>query len=251
MTGRTWDATTYHRVSSAMDTMALAVLDRLAPHPGETILDAGCGTGRITAVLRERVSHGRVVAVDASPDMVARAREHLGPGVEVIQADLTELRLDDPVDAVFSTATFHWVLDHDLLFHRLFDVLRPGGRLVAQCGGQGNIAGVLAAAGVAAARHEYAAAFVGWPQPHYFAGPEETAARLEATGFTSVECWLQPNPVVPDEPLAYLRTIVLGAYIDRLPPEQHDPFVNDVVVLLPAPLTVDYVRLNIRAHRPA
>lgn len=251
MTHRTWDATTYHRVSSAMDSMAQAVLERLAPRHDETVLDAGCGTGRITALLRKRVPRGRVIGVDASADMVARAREHVPPDVKVIQADLTTLRLDEQVDAVFSTATFHWILDHDLLFARLFDVLRPGGRLVAQCGGEGNIAGLLAAAGVVASNPEYASAFEGWERPHRFAGPDETTTRLERAGFTDVHCWLQPHPVVPDEPLVYLRTLALGAHLDRLPSEKRDPFVAEVAALLPSPLTIDYVRLDIDARRPA
>jgi trans-aconitate 2-methyltransferase len=247
---RTWDAGTYHRVSSSMERMALAVLDRLAPRPDEIVLDAGCGTGRITAALVERVPRGRVIAVDASPEMVARAREHLGDGADVRLADLTELVLDEPVDAVFSTATFHWILDHDRLFERLFTALRPGGRLVAQCGGQGNIARVLAAATEVGAQPRYAPAFEGWARPHRFAGPRETTAKLEAAGFAEVRCWLQPNPIVPDEPLVYLRTIALGAHLDRLPDDQHEPFVAAVAARLPEPLTVDYVRLNIDAVRP-
>jgi hypothetical protein len=128
---------------------------------------------------------------------------------------------------------------------------RPGGRLVAQCGGKGNIAGQLAAADAVAARPEFAAAFRGWERPHRFAGAEETAAKLEAAGFAQVACWLQPNPVQPDEPRAYLRTVTLGAHLDQLPPDRHDPFLDQVLALLPVPVTVDYVRLNIDATRPA
>lgn len=254
MTGhvvRSWDAGTYHRVASAMDSMALAVLGRLPLAGDETVLDAGCGSGRITAALAERLPRGRVIGVDASPEMVARARAHLRDRAEVRLADLTALELEEPVDAVFSTAVFHWVRDHDRLFARLYAALRPGGRLVAQCGGKGNIAGQLAAADAVAARPEFAAAFRGWERPHRFAGAEETAAKLEAAGFAQVACWLQPNPVQPDEPRAYLRTVTLGAHLDQLPPDRHDPFLDQVLALLPVPVTVDYVRLNIDATRPA
>lgn len=244
---RTWDAQTYHSVSSAMDTMALAVLDRLAPAGDETVLDAGCGTGRITAELAARVPRGRVVGVDASPEMVARAREHLGDRAEVLQADLLDLTFQGEFDAVFSTATFHWVLDHDRLFRRLHAALRPGGRLVAQCGGVGNIAGVIAAADHVAAQPAYAGSFEGWRRPHLFAGPVETERRLAAAGFTGVRCWLQPNPVVPDDPLAYLATIPLGAHLDRLPAGSRDAFVRAVAARLPEPITIDYVRLNLDA----
>jgi len=248
---RTWDADTYHRVAAAMDDMALAVLDRLPLAGDETVLDAGCGTGRITAALADRLPRGRVIGVDASPDMVRRAREALGARAEVRLADLTELTLEAPVDAVFSTATFHWILDHDRLFARLHAALRPGGRLVAQCGGAGNIAAQIAAADTVAARLGYAPAFAGWSRPHRFAGAEETAARLTGAGFADVRCWLAPNPVVPEEPLAYLATVTLGAHLDRLPADRHAAFVEEVAALLPEPITVDYVRLNIVAARPA
>lgn len=247
---RTWDADTYHRVAAAMDDMALAVLARLPLHGDETVLDAGCGSGRITAALADRLPHGRVIGVDASPDMVRRAREALGERAEIRLGDLTELTLAAPVDAVFSTATFHWVLDHDRLFARLHAALRPGGRLVAQCGGAGNIAAQIAAADTVAARPGYAPAFAGWSRPHRFAGAQETAAKLTAAGFTAVHCWLAPNPVVPEEPLAYLATVTLGAHLDRLPAERHAAFVEQVAALLPEPITVDYVRLNIDAARP-
>ncbi len=119
--------------------MAGPVIERLALRGDETVLDAGCGSGRVTKLLLERLPEGRVIAVDAAPSMVEEARAALGPGVEVIQSDLTELELDERVDAVFSNAVFHWVPDHDALFARLRAALRPGGRLVAQCGGAGNV----------------------------------------------------------------------------------------------------------------
>ncbi|MBA3328711.1 MAG: methyltransferase domain-containing protein, partial [Solirubrobacterales bacterium] len=121
--------------------MAAEVLHRLDLRGDETVLDAGCGSGRVTRMLLDRLPRGRVIAVDASPDMVGRAREELGPGADVRRADLATLRLQtaESVDAVFSNAVFHWVDDHDALFASLAGALRPGGRLVAQCGGEGNV----------------------------------------------------------------------------------------------------------------
>lgn len=242
-----WDAATYHEVSGPMESMALAVLERLPLAGDETVLDAGCGTGRVTRHLVDRLPRGRVIAVDASAAMVARAREVLGDLVDVREVDLLELELDTPVDAVFSTATFHWVLDHDRLFARLHAALEPGGRLVAQCGGSGNIARVLGAADAIAAGPQYAPAFAGWRRASVFATAEETAERLVRAGFESVRCWLAPNPVVPDDPLAYLTTIALKDHLARVPPEQRTAFAAAVVDFLPDPVTVDYVRLNIDA----
>ena len=94
----------------------------------------------MTAELRKRLPDGKLIAVDGSEAMIAKARERLGEGVTYVVADLAELELADPVDLVFSTATLHWITDHERLFERLRAVLAPGGRLVAQCGGQGNVA---------------------------------------------------------------------------------------------------------------
>jgi trans-aconitate 2-methyltransferase len=247
--GRTWDAGSYDRVGTPMTAMALAVLDRLELRGDEVVLDAGCGTGRVTEHLLERLPHGRVVAVDADPDMVAKARAVLGDRATVLRADLTELELDEPVDAVLSTATFHWVLDHERLFRRLFALLRPGGRLVAQCGGAGNLTQLLGATESVARREPWTPAFAGWTRPMRYAGPAETAQLLRAAGFTEVRCWLQPHPIVPDEPLDYLATVPLGAHLDRLPVERRRAFVEEVAALLDEPMTADYVRLNIDAMR--
>ena len=145
MPPRDWDAATYERIAAPLTAMGSDVLDRLVLAGDETVLDAGCGTGNVTRLLLERLPRGRVIAVDAAPSMVEQARELLPAGTDVRQADLLELDLGERVDAVLSTATFHWVPDHDLLFRNLHDVLVPGGRLVAQCGGFGNVAEVKAA----------------------------------------------------------------------------------------------------------
>lgn len=249
MTARAWDAASYDRVSGPMEAMGREVLDRLPLRGDETALDAGCGTGRVTALLAERLPAGRVVAADVDPDMVGRARRNLGDLAHVVRADLTALPLDAAVDAILSTATFHWIPDHERLFGSLHDALRPGGRLVAQCGGSGNVARLLEAAdAVAAERHPDA--FEGFARPHRFVGPEETEATLTRTGFTDVRCWLQPRPVVPSDPLAYLETVTLGPHLDRVPPDDRDAFVRAVADRLGDPVTVDYVRLNIDARRP-
>jgi trans-aconitate 2-methyltransferase len=245
-----WDAEQYHRVSGPMEEMGLAVLERLELRGDETVLDAGCGSGRVTAHLVDRLPSGRVIAVDLSEGMVEEARRTLGGRADVRRADLLELELDEQVDAVFSTATFHWILDHDRLFARLFAALRPGGRLVAQCGGHGNIAGVLAAAGEVVARPAFATSFHGWSRASYFATVEDTRTRLARSGFDDIHCWLAENPIRPDDPADYLHTIVLRDHVSRLPVELERPFVDQVLELLDEPVVFDYVRLNIDARRP-
>ena len=138
-----WDARTYDRVAAPQEEWGREVLARLELAGDETVLDAGCGSGRVTRLLCERLPEGRVIGVDGSPSMIEHARENLaefGDRVELIVSDLLALELPDPVDAIFSNATFHWILDHERLFQRLFAALRPGGVLEAQCGGKGNVA---------------------------------------------------------------------------------------------------------------
>jgi trans-aconitate 2-methyltransferase len=244
---RGWDGGAYDRVSEPMERLGLEVLDRLALHGDETVLDAGCGSGRITEALVERLPHGRVVAVDGSASMIEAARERLGDSVDLRVADLVGLELDETVDAVLSTATFHWIADHDALFASLRRVLRPGGRLVAQCGGVGNVAGVHAAAEAVGAAAPFAERLAGWSGPWHFATPQDTERRLRAAAFADVRCWLQERPVTPDQPRDYLRTIVLGAHLERLPADLADPFLDAVLERLGPEPTIDYVRLNLDA----
>jgi trans-aconitate 2-methyltransferase len=244
---RDWDAATYHRVSGPQVEFASAVLDRLDLRGDETVLDAGCGSGRVTSMLLERLPHGHVVAVDQSPSMVEHAREALGERATVFRADLMELEVEQPVDAVFSNAVFHWVPDHDRLFARLHAALRPGGRLVAQCGGEGNVARFHQAAREAAAQEPFAGYLGGWEGPWNFAGADETAERLERAGFDAVDTWLEPHPVVPEDPGDYLRTVCLGYHLEQLPEALRDSYVQ--AVLERSDTELDYVRLNILARR--
>ena len=161
--------------------------------------------------------------------------------------DLLELQLEEPVDAILSTATFHWIADHELLFSRLRGALRPGGRLVAQCGGEGNIDVLRGKAAAVLAHEPYAQHFADWQPPWNYAGTEQTRERLLAAGFSSAECWLQPAPRQPEDPRAFLSQIVLGPHVQQLPARLRERFMDEVLAVLGAPVTVDYVRLNIDA----
>jgi trans-aconitate 2-methyltransferase len=227
------------------------VLERLPLAGDETVLDAGCGSGRVTRMLLERLPDGHVIAVDAAPSMVEQARAVLGERATVLQFDLLELAVPEPVDAAFSNAVFHWVPDHGTLFRRLFAALRPGGRLVAQCGGAGNVERFHAAAREVALEEPYAEHLAGWEGPWNFATAEQTRERLLAAGFTDVTTWLEPSPVQPPEPLEYLRTVCLGHHLAALPEPLRQPYAETVAARCGSPLELDYVRLNIDARRPA
>lgn len=249
MSARDWDAATYQRVSEPQLAWGVEVLDRLELAGDEAVLDVGCGTGRVTALLADRVPRGRVIAVDAAPSMAAAAGVALGERATVVCADVLELELDEPVDLVFSTATFHWILDHDRLFERLARLLRGGGRLVAQCGGEGNVERFLAAAGRVMGREPYGPCFARWQRTWQFGSAQQTEGLLRAAGFRDARCWLSPAPVVPPDPPAYLSSVCCGPHLERLPAQLHDRFVAEVLTELGEPPELDYVRLNIGARR--
>jgi trans-aconitate 2-methyltransferase len=243
MSPRDWDAAAYDRLAAPMTRWGEAVVARLDLEGDERVMDAGFGTGRITAVLRDRLPRGEIVALDGSASMIGKAQERLGVDrVTYLVADLQRpLPVDPPVDAVLSTATFHWILDHDALFANLAAVMRPGAQLVAQCGGRGNIASI------EAALKDMGESFEG--RKHY-AGPEDTRERLEHAGFTDVEVWLNAEPTTldPEDPETYLATICLGAHVEGMPDEERRTIVHEVAHRMPEP-AIDYVRLNITARR--
>ena len=247
---REWDAATYDRISNPQLRWGSTVLERLQLDGDETVLDCGCGSGRVTEQLLRRLPRGRVVALDASHSMRDEARRRLaayGEQVRFVEADLLELSPATlggwaPVDAVLSTATFHWIADHQRLFDNLAAVLVPGGQLVAQCGGVGNISGLLAIV---------RALGVERPGEWNYATEADTRARLATAGFEQVEVWLhdEPTPFAgSDELRQYLETVCLRQSVGRLPTEDRDRVLDGVVAAMPD-RTIDYVRLNITARR--
>jgi len=243
---REWDATAYERLAAPQTRWGRAVINRLELDGHERVLDAGCGTGRVTTLLLERLPGGRVIALDGSSAMIAEASARFAdePRVELVVADLTQpLPIDGPVDAILSTATFHWITDHASLFRNLASVLRPGGQLVAQCGGAGNISSLERI--ISGMGHTFGG-------EKTFATAEETRARLEAAGFDDVDTWLndEPTPIPAEELEAFMQTVCLGGIVDDMAPDERARFVHEVASRMPEPV-IDYVRLNIVARRAA
>ncbi|MDP9411678.1 MAG: methyltransferase domain-containing protein [Actinomycetota bacterium] len=256
---REWDAAGYEELSSPQTRWGAAVLERVDLRGDEAALDAGCGTGRVTELLLGRLPGGSVLAVDGSEAMVEAARRRFAgePRVRVERQDLLSLEVEEPVDLVFSTATFHWIKDHDRLFARLAGALRSGGRLVAQCGGEGNIARATRATRVVMERERFRGYFEGWQDDKNYADPRTTRERLEAAGFEEVRTWLHDEDVAfgsVQELTRFLATVVLGGHLERLPEGERGPFALAVAQEITAedgsPL-LDYVRLNIDARRAA
>lgn len=258
-----WNAAVYHRVSDPHQTWGARALAMLRVRGDETAVDCGCGTGRLTAELLERLPAGRVIAVDRSRNMLETAEAFLAPRfgdrVTYRQADLQTFdrtELGETVDLVFSTATFHWIPDHPGLFANLFGLLKPGGWLVAQCGGAGNLARLLERADALQREEAFARFFAGWPGPWEFADDVTTADRLRAAGFTGVETNLEFMPARMDDAGAYrefLTNVIFGAHLARIPdPSLRTAYVarlTDLAARDDPPYELDYWRLNMRGRR--
>ena len=254
---REWNAAAYEGLSSPQTRWGAEFLGRLELSGDEDAIDAGCGTGKVTQLLLERLPRGTVLAVDGSRAMVEAAdRRFAGERrVRVEHRDLLELEVEEPVDLVFSTATFHWIMDHERLFGRLARALEPGGRLAAQCGGEGNISRATRATREVMGRGRFRPFFEGWDDDKNYAGAAETKARLEAAGFGGVETWLHEELTgfgSVGELTRFLATVVLGGHLERLPGEEREPFAaavaGEIVAEDGEPL-LDYVRLNMKATR--
>jgi len=253
-----WDAASYHQVAQPHAAWGANVLDRLGLQGDELVLDAGCGSGRVTAQLLERLPTGRVIAADLSPAMLVEARKSLqayANRVRFVQTDLLDIdtALTEPVDLVFSTATFHWIADHARLFAALHHVVKATGRLVAQFGGGRNLAEFMRAADAVVARPPFAAELQGKHLWRFFYGPDETQQRLEQAGFTHVEAWLEPSPqtFADRQALAdFCRTVVLSSHWSAVPESMRPALLDQVVdeiVRRQGGFVLDYVRLNVSA----
>jgi trans-aconitate 2-methyltransferase len=242
-----WNAEEYNQISEPQFRWGLEVLSSLELNGDETVLDAGCGSGRLTKALLERVPKGRVIALDTSDAMLEVARRELstyGDRVSFVQADLGALQLDKVADVIFSTATLHWVLDHKALFHGLKRALKPGGRLHAQCGGYGNLSEHLALAVRTGGE-----ALQGLSYPTHFATPEEALENMEAAGFVDAKAWLKDAPTPFRDAASYRRFVkhvTLRTVVSFLG-DQADTFLDAVTAAAAPAYNLDYVRLELRA----
>ncbi len=242
---REWDARSYDAISAPQQEWGAAVVERLALDGDETVLDAGAGTGRVSEMVLERLPRGRLIAVDGSAAMVEVARARLPRDrVTVIHSDLLALELAEPVDAVISTATFHWIFDHEALFARLRAVLRSGGQFVAQCGGRGNIDRVRAVAAEVSSRPAFASHLAELPAIWNYADADETRERLERAGFAVSACWIEARPTTPPRPREFLATVIFAPYLEHLPAALHERFLDETLAELGEPVVLDYQRLN-------
>ena len=261
MTRLDWDAGGYHRVASVQEAWGIDLLRRIPPQRYRALLDAGCGSGRLTAHLLRRFPGAIVTALDRSGAMLAEAERNLRRfrgRLRLLEADLLDAHPPARFDLIFSNATFHWVRDHAKLFRNLFAWLAPGGRLVAQCGGAGNLRRVEDLTPVLSRRAPFAPRLRDFRRPVYYAGPDETRRRLARAGFHDVDARLHTAPTRFPSRAAFTdfaRNVTLVPNLSRLDPaELRDAFVEGFVKLYEErhgrSYLLDYVRLTVLARRP-
>jgi trans-aconitate methyltransferase len=259
---REWDANAYDRISAPQFSWGKKVLDRVSLRGDERILDAGCGTGKLTSELLANLPRGFVVGVDLSLNMLRTARQNLEPkfprAIRFVAADLQHLPFPEFFDGIFSTAAFHWVPDHDLLFHMLFRSLRPGGWLIAQCGGAGNLDRLLARVARLAQTPQYAPYVGNYKYGWVYADPPTTAQRLEAAKFEDIKTDLELARArfEGEGPFTeFVSKVILHRFLEHLPDDKkRHAFLAEIAAEAAAdepPYELDYVRLNLAAHKPA
>lgn len=255
---REWNSAVYHRVSGPQVSWGKKVLARLRLRGDEVVLDAGCGTGRLTADLLEALPNGRVVAVDLSQNMLRSADGYLAPfgaRVSLVASDLLHLPFERAFHGIVSTAAFHWVLDHDLLFENLRRALVAGGWLEAQCGGGPNLERLRQRAQVLMMDPEFAQFFTGFREPWLFQDPHSAAEALRQADFVNVETSLEEAFTVLESAEAYgefIRNVIFRRHLDNIPAEtvraEFIASLTEQAVSDDPPFSLDYWRLNLRGR---
>jgi len=232
---QSWNAQDSARNSSAQAKWALELIEKLPLRGDETLLDIGCGDGKITAVLAERLPRGRAVGIDASAAMVTLAQERFPttetPNLSFRAMDATVLDLPERFDAVFSNATLHWIADHRAVLRGLSRCLNPSARILFQMGGRGNTLGIEAAFRSRMEDPRWQEYFIGFQKPHHYYGPEEYQQWLPEAGFRPRRVELIPKDMQHEDPdglKGWLRTTWFP-YTNRVPETQRDAFLSEVL----------------------
>ena len=255
------DAERYHEISTPQQEWGRRVLDRLPLAGTEHVLDIGCGTGRLTEEIAARLPRGRVVGLDRSAAMLETAAAWLrenSPPTSLVLADGAALPFRRAFDAIFSGATFHWIHDHAALFRSIITALRPGGRLVAQCGGGPNLALLYARADRLMREARFARYFEEWTEPDLFRRRRNHPApsrRARASSTSRCRSRRRQRPSTDRiNSMSSSRRCACATSSRCCPAAERQSFLRDLTVAAagdsPA-FTLDYWRLNISGRRPA
>jgi len=239
-----WNAADYARVGGFVAELGAAALDLLDPHPGERILDIGCGEGTLTRKIVERGA--TVLGIDNSPEMIAGAR---ATGVDAVQLAAEDMQFFAEFDAAFSNATLHWVLQKEQAARAIFRALKPAGRFAGEMGGEGNLTKLREAL-------DDELIIRGYVPPveasNWYSSPEEFAAVYEAAGFREVDARLIERPTPIEHGVAAWVTTFRKGWLDRAGvPEGERSEIAAAVADRVDSNTADYVRLRFIMRKPA
>jgi len=242
-----WDAKQYQQRHSYVFEYGRAILDLLAPRPGEKILDLGCGSGQLTAAIAE--AGASVIGLDASPEMLSEARGNF-PSIDFRLGDAAEFSLDESVDAVFSNATLHWVKNADAAVGCIARALKPGGRFIAEFGGHGNIQSIVDALHAVLGPVE---------TPWYYPSIGEYATILERHGLEPRQAWLidRPTPVEGEDGMENWLAVFARAFVCDMSEPRGKELFHCVAECLRSThfrdgvWTLDYRRLRVAAVKTA
>jgi trans-aconitate 2-methyltransferase len=267
-----WDAETYHKVSDIQESWAIELLEKRKISESEIVMDAGCGTGRVTKIIANKVKRGKVYAVDLDENMIINAKKNLKDlsNIVFVKSDLSDVKLPEKIDLVFSNAVIHWILDHKKLFTNFWDVLKPGGKLLIQCGGKGNLDTIPNALEKVRKTQRFDHYFKNWKIPWNFASSADTIKILNEIGFKDIQANLVEKKTKFgnfQEYILFMKTVVMKPYLSYLPTTENNNqiknlFIDEFLTELhnknktkntnekqDLDLELNYVRLNITARK--
>jgi trans-aconitate 2-methyltransferase len=260
-----WDPQLYNRFRRYRAEPVEHILSRLQLTDAERIIDLGCGSGENTLELARRSTHGSALGVDGSPAMIEAARKILEREPAAIKArvafeilNVAEFRADRAYSLIFSNATFQWIPDHRALFAACFEALRPGGTIVVQMPANESETAKIEI-GRLAREAPWNTMLGGRDRAFHEEPPEFYAAMLAELGYDRVDCYHLTFHHPMDRPadvVQWYRSTGLRPFLDKLPQERHDEFLEQVTTRLNAayctsgPMTFDFKRLFIWGRRP-
>jgi trans-aconitate methyltransferase len=229
-----WNAEEYTNDSSNQIAWAKELIPKLELDGTESLLDIGCGDGKVTVLLSSYLPHGKVVGVDSSEEMIALARKTFPhchyPNLTFLRMDARELTFRQQFDIAFSNASLHWIIDHPTVLAGVSEGLDKNGRLMFEMAGKGSAKDVLAVIQELISEEDCAPYFKNFTFPYGFYGPKEYKTWLCEAGFKAERVELFPEDIrlQGKEGLAeWIRTLWLP-FTERVPPSLRDTFVNEI-----------------------
>lgn len=254
-----WDARTYDKVSAKVQLRwGRKLLDKRRWSGNEIVMDAGAGSGNLTRILADKVPNGQIYAVDSDPSMVEQAKINLSDcsNVQVIHSSMDDVKLQTKVDVIFSNAALHWILDQQKILSYFWQLLKPNGELLIECGGHGNLEKILSLIFKIIQSDQFKANFAGWKQPWFFPRPEYTKSLLLDIGFRDIQVYLSDETMVyPDLEsfMLFVKTVIMKPFADHLGDSKKDQFfeafLNEIKLHSNNGWVLDYVRLDISARK--